>query len=337
MSDYLTEHIETPLVSICCFTYNMQQYLRETLEGFLMQRTTFTYEIIIHDDASTDDTRKIIEEYVSMFPHIFKPIFQIENQHSVSGFNFQYTTVYPKAKGKYIAFCDGDDYWIDPLKLQKQVDFLEANSDFGLVHTKTAKYNEKIEAFKGTMGFEFKDFEELVTECTIVHSSVCYLNSLMKRYIEEVRPHKKENWTSNDFSVWLFFIQHSKIKLLEDITTVYRVRTESISHINNDFKRLKFSEGVYSIVDYYLSTTNIRNEKKIRARYYSNMIKMYFLTKHIPGIRQSAKVFYDANDWFNILWIGITLPLYYSRFMIKASYRVRSLLFDLFNIYPIRK
>ncbi len=338
MNNSQSENLLTPLVSICCLTYNMQEYIKQTLESLLMQRTTFKYEIIIHDDASTDKTKKIIEEYVANFPHIIKPIYQKENQHSKSGFNFHYENVFPKAVGKYVAFCDGDDFWIDPLKLQKQVDFLESNPNYGLVHTKAVTFDESTKRFKNIAGHEFKDIEELITENTVLHSSVCYRNNLAKQYLEEVRPQERTNWTTNDFSIWIFIMQHSKIKLLDDITTFYRIRSESISHKNDDLKRLHFSEGVYDIVDYYLTTySEVKDERKIRARYYSDMIKMYFLTRQWYGIKQSAKMFYSANDWLNLLWIGTTFPFIYSRFMIKANYRLRSLLFDLLNIYPIRK
>lgn len=330
--------IQKPLVSICCLTYNMEKYIEQTIESLLMQRTTFPYEIIIHDDASTDNTKKIIEEYALKYPDIIKPLFQEENQHSKTGFRFQYKDVFPITHGKYIAYCDGDDYWIDPMKVQKQVDFLESNPDYGLVHTKAVKYYEKSGMFEDTAGHKFNDFEELITECTVVHSSTCYRTGLMKQYIEEVRPEERTNWSTNDFPVWLWFIQHSKVKLLEDITTVYRQRGESISHISDDFKRLRFSEGVYDIVDYFLSENKIlKNEKKIRARYYSNMISIYFLTRKWDGVRKSTKIFYNANDWLNLLWIAITLPFSFSKFMIKGSYRVRSMVFNLFNIYPIKE
>lgn len=332
------KNIEIPLVSVCCLTYNMQEYVKQAIESILMQRTTFVYEIIIHDDASTDDTREIIEEYVASFPHIIRPIYQEENKYSKTGFKFHYEEVIPMANGKYIAFCDGDDYWIDPLKLQKQVDFLESNPDYGMVHTKAVKFREYQNIFKDSAGFDFENIEELLTECTVLHSSVCYLNSLAMQYLKEIKPQEKQNWTTNDFPMWLFFIQHYKIKLLEDITTVYRERSESVSHIGDDIKRLQFSEGVYDIVDFYLNQfQNITNENKIRARYYSDMIKMYFLTRRWDDIRKSAKIFYRANDWLNIFWIGITLPFFYSTFMVKASYKIRSMVFDLFNIYPIRK
>lgn len=116
-----------PLVSVCCITYNQEKYVEETLKGFLIQKTSFPIEILIHDDASTDNTAKILRKYEEMDDRI-SVIYQTENKYSKGEKPF-IKYLFPKAKGKYIAMCEGDDYWTDPLKLRKQVDFLEENDD----------------------------------------------------------------------------------------------------------------------------------------------------------------------------------------------------------------
>lgn len=120
---------ERPLmVSIRCCTYNQEKYIRDALEGFVMQKTNFRFEAIVHDDVSTDGTADIIREYAEKYPDIIKPIYETENQHSKHDGSL--TRIMDAAcTGKYIAYCEGDDYWIDPLKLQKQVDFLEAHPE----------------------------------------------------------------------------------------------------------------------------------------------------------------------------------------------------------------
>lgn len=117
---------ENVMVSICCITYNQKDYIKDALDSFLMQKTNFEYEVIIHDDASTDGTTEIIKEYAKKYPNIIKPIFEEENQYSkgvkrILNFNFAV------AKGKYIALCEGDDYWTDETKLQMQVDYMNKN------------------------------------------------------------------------------------------------------------------------------------------------------------------------------------------------------------------
>ena len=329
---------KNPLVSICLFVYNQEKYFRQAIESLLMQRASFSYEIIVHDDASTDNTKVIIEEYVLNFPHIIKPIFQQQNKYSLYGMSYLIKYVTSKAKGEYIALCAGDDYWIDPLKVQKQVGFLESNPDYGLVHTRAVKFSEDKGVFEGIHGARVDNLEDLLTECSMAALTVCLRSNLVRKYFEEIKPEEHKTWTTEDFPMWVWFMRHSKFKFLEDYTSVYRTRLGSVSHVEDDYKRLVFSEGVYDIVDYYLKKyEDVNKSEKIRARYYSNMISMYFLTKRWDGIRTSIKVFSDANDWLNLLWIGITLPFFYSRFLVKASYRVRNMIFNLFNIYPIRK
>ena len=115
-------------VSICCAVYNHEKYLRKCLEGFLKQKTNFKFEILIHDDASTDHSAEIIQEYEKRYPDIIKPIYQIENQYS-KGVKIGWKYQYPRANGRYIALCEGDDYWCDETKLQRQYEEMEKNKN----------------------------------------------------------------------------------------------------------------------------------------------------------------------------------------------------------------
>lgn len=120
---------EEILVSVYCLTYNQEKYIRDALEGFVNQKTDFLYEVWVHDDASQDATPQIIKEYAARYPQIIKPILQMENQYSKGVKIFQ-THILPKVNGKYVAVCEGDDYWCDVDKLQKQVDFMEAHQEY---------------------------------------------------------------------------------------------------------------------------------------------------------------------------------------------------------------
>src|SRR5690554_3455489 len=135
------------LLSICCITYNHENYISQAIEGFLAQKTSFNFEIIIHDDASTDATASIVKKYEQEHPNLIKAIYQKENQYS-QGIKPWPNFVFPITRGKYIALCEGDDYWTDPYKLQKQVDFLEANKDFIICLHDTIEVNEKGEFLK---------------------------------------------------------------------------------------------------------------------------------------------------------------------------------------------
>lgn len=128
-----------PLVSVCCITYNHASFIRKSLEGMLMQQTTFPIEILVHDDCSTDGTTEIVQEYAAKYSDKIFPLYESENQYSkgvwVDRFNYR------RARGKYIAYCEGDDYWTDPLKLQKQVDFMEMHPEYSVCFTRCKHQN----------------------------------------------------------------------------------------------------------------------------------------------------------------------------------------------------
>ena len=129
------------LVSILCTAYNHEQYIRSALESFVSQKTNFAFEVLVNDDASSDGTAAIIREYEEKYPEIIRPFYQVENQFS-KGIGYIYENIfYPNARGKYFAFCEGDDYWTDESKLQRQADFLESHPDYSAcVHNTTLHY-----------------------------------------------------------------------------------------------------------------------------------------------------------------------------------------------------
>ena len=129
-----------PKVTIGCITFNQHEYIEQTLKGFLMQETDFPFEILIHDDASTDGTAEILRAYEARYPQLIRTICQTENQHTL-GRGITGSFIFPNVRGDYVALCEGDDYWTDPLKLQKQVGALERNADCNLcVHPVRKKH-----------------------------------------------------------------------------------------------------------------------------------------------------------------------------------------------------
>ena len=144
----MPESEEKPLVVIRCLVYNHEPYLRDCLEGFVMQQTSFPFVAVVHDDCSTDGSAAIIREYAEKHPHIIKPVYETENQYSKRDGSLGRTMdeACGKFGAKYYAQCEGDDYWTDPRKLQKQVDFLENHPDYTMVccncemHTPTEKF-----------------------------------------------------------------------------------------------------------------------------------------------------------------------------------------------------
>lgn len=144
--EYIAEVCERikPLVVIRCATYNHEPFIRDALEGFVMQKTDFPFVAIIHDDASTDGTAVILREYAERYPQIILPIFEEENQYSKHDGSIRriMNAACEISGAKYIALCEGDDYWTNEHKLQKQVDFLESHPDYSLVFHNAVKHWE---------------------------------------------------------------------------------------------------------------------------------------------------------------------------------------------------
>lgn len=132
--------MKTPLVSICCITYNHAPFIRQSLEAMLMQEGV-DYEILIHDDCSTDGTTEIVKEYAAKYPDKIFPMYESESLYKKVGLAGIDVPNYERAKGKYIAYCEGDDVWTDPLKLQKQVVFMEEHPDCSVCFTDFENYD----------------------------------------------------------------------------------------------------------------------------------------------------------------------------------------------------
>jgi len=155
---------DLPLVSISCITFNHSKYVRQCFDGFLMQKTDFKFEVVVHDDASTDGTKEIIEEYTNKYPDIFFPMYQKENQYSkgVRGIMMRYNI--PRCRGKYIAFCEGDDYWIDSFKLQKQFDFMEKNDNYSICFTRFKTLTQDSQIITEDLNSKYFKIDDLFIE-----------------------------------------------------------------------------------------------------------------------------------------------------------------------------
>jgi len=233
-----------PLVSICCLTYNHEPYIRQCLDGFMMQKTDFSFEVLIHDDASTDGTTNIIKEYEAKYPNIIKPIYQTENQYSkgVSPSIIQYFC----AIGKYIAPCEGDDYWTDPYKLQKQVDFLERNLDFvGCFHNTEERYEEPDQASflycnfnNQIISFQDLSYRNLIPTCSVVYRRVPFME-----FPEWYKQLKVKDWTLH-----LLNAQFGNFWYIPKIMGVHRLHKSSTWALQDHQKNVKYIEHVYNIM-----------------------------------------------------------------------------------------
>ncbi len=219
---------EVPLVSIVCPAYNHAKFISKALDGFIMQKTNFPFEIIVHDDASTDNTVAIVKEYEVKYPQLFSNIYQKENQFSIAIGNVS-TITYHAARGKYIALCEGDDYWTDPLKLQKQVNALESNSDCSFCFTNVLKLTQKTGELVSvaipnvTNGrIIFKSYIErggYIPTLTVMFKTSCLPNPLPAFFMNAI----KQDWLT-----FLLLLKKGDGIYLDEVMGVYRYHDKSI-------------------------------------------------------------------------------------------------------------
>jgi len=213
--------IASPLASICTRTYNNEKFLPETLDSILMQETNFPFEMIVDDDCSSDKTAEVLKEYMKKFPNIIKTNLRKKNV----GLRINFVENLQRAKGKFIALCDGDDYWTDSLHLQKQVNFLQKNDDYVLAYTAMETFHEEGTAERNVIcGTGDKESLELQKHLLGTGScTVCFRNlDIIQNY-----PFEYHCSPSNDHFLWSILGEFGKGKFLSDISAVkYRLHND---------------------------------------------------------------------------------------------------------------
>lgn len=247
---------DLPLVSICCISYNHENFIAKCLDGFIMQKCSFKYEILINDDASNDNTAAIIREYEKKYPEILKPLYQTENQYSL-GVRPMNQFNWSRSKAKYIAMCEGDDYWTDPYKLQKQVNYLQKNNDCSLVFTNYSNQydNNKLISNKKISDYSFSGIFKANPIRTV---SCCF----RKNYLDELMRTLSQSHAFIDFSIFLFMAYKGKIGLINEDTCVYRYHYSSVTHSRKIETKLNFIKAKFEIRNYFLENFSIDSNLK---------------------------------------------------------------------------
>lgn len=235
-----------PLVSIRCATFNHENYISNALDGFLKQETNFPFEIIVHDDASTDRTASIIKEYEQKFPNIIKPIYETENQYSKHNGSIR-DIITAACKGKYFAFCEGDDYWTAPNKLQMQVNWLESHPDYTMCfhRSKIIKESEAHCSLKCD-SIENRDYSatELFQEWIVPTASICIRKEVLAYPIKH-----PEKILNGDIILVEKAAHTGKVRGFKDTMAVYRVHANGITYDSTKKKeRLKKYPGHYKCI-----------------------------------------------------------------------------------------
>lgn len=245
-------------VSISCITYNHEKYISDAIESFLMQKTSFNFEILIYDDASTDGTADIIREYERKYPSVIKPIYQIENQYSkgkrVARFNFE------RAKGKYIADCEGDDYWTDPEKLQKQFDFMESHQDYSMcVHN--AYIVNKDKEIKMCHNPTKRSRKFSTKEIIYGGGGLFVTSSMFARAEYKNLPAFYDNAPVGDYPYMIWLSLQGNIYYMNECMSAYRVGLEG-SWTNREVSTIDKKKSHYNQISNMLDEINLYTQYK---------------------------------------------------------------------------
>ncbi|MBQ8672675.1 MAG: glycosyltransferase [Bacteroides sp.] len=277
------------MVTIRCLAYNHEPYIRQCLEGFVMQKTNFRFEAIVHDDASTDGTAAIIREYAEKYPDIIKPIFETENQYSKR--DGSVTRIMNAQKhGKYVAMCEGDDYWIDPLKLQKQVDFLEENLEYSLCFHRVKTTYEK--GCNGKDVFAHVRPGEYTLDYILRRWTVPTGSMLFRKEILAHTP-KNPDFKYGDNVLLLTCFSQGKVYCIDGVLGVYR---RHFGGWTMNKPRVALSKEQYvhinALIDSFSNLSlDYLNEKKISYAAYIQVYDEELSTEWKQKIRHDFKLF----------------------------------------------
>ena len=255
------------MVSVICVTYNQSKYIEETLNSMINQITNFRYEIIIHDDCSTDGTVEIIKKYEDKYPDIIKPIFEEENQYSLG--NEILDICFKKSRGKYIALCDGDDFWCDQNKLQKQFDFMESKEKCSLV-TSEYKVLSEIDNRYYPIKNSYKQGTSYSTREIISGDGSLFCTNTMffrSKYVRDL-PSFYYNAPIKDFPLTIFLSLKGEVYCINDVMSVYRKNaigswSNNMSSGNYTIKQNKFFHQLKNMFDEIKTYTNHKFDKEI--------------------------------------------------------------------------
>lgn len=231
----VVESIPNPLVTVRTSTYQHGAFIKDCIKGVLMQKTTFPFEFIIGEDFSTDGTREIVFDYARKYPNIIRVVTADYNV----GMRANGVRCERRARGKYIALCEGDDYWTDPLKLQKQVEFLERNPEYGLVYTDVDFYNQNKRTFLRSVFMNKHIYQSTDFEDHLIHAG--YLAPSTWLFRKEIIINLEfGNHTDGSFALMLEIYNQTKVYFLNEVTAVYRISDGTASRPKDIKKKLNY-------------------------------------------------------------------------------------------------
>ena len=264
-----------PLVSVCMTTYNHEKFISQAIESMLSQRTTFDVEVVIGEDCSTDNTLAICKEYEAQYPDRVRVI---ASEHNI-GMHANYRRTIEACRGKYIAMCDGDDWFTDENKLQIQVEQLE-NSGAAMCYTRSERRGEDGSSAIYPEGRLHSSIGDMLILNTAENCTTLALKSKILDYYNEVKPETK-GWLTDDLPMWLWFAATQKIVAIDRVTAVHRVLATSVSHSVQWQKQLDFCYSLDSIMLWFDAHYNNSLLRHLLARRRQNRA-LWLLSYHGP-------------------------------------------------------
>lgn len=301
---------EKPLVSIVCFTYNHADYIKDCLDGFLKQKTTFSFEVIVHDDASTDGAQDIIRAYEEKYPAIIKPIFHSENQY-FKGIKPSTSRLLPKLRGEYVAMCEGDDFWMDTNKLQDQVEILESEMDCMGVFTNFCvidKENTVIKKEGFDLQLEYVDHLEILKRTTPKTLTVV----MRKSGIPIDMPKAYSKVKNADLFTHSMVSRKGPYKYLNRVTGAYRVHSGGIwSEIGKEERFKSQINTSLQLLRFYKTTEEVNAIRYRLKQACDGLIKYYGTNSKV-----SLMLYYQLKKRLSIFSAPIS---YWFKKLIKIS------------------
>lgn len=239
------------MVCIHCLTYNQEAFIEDTLKGFVMQRTNFPFIAVAVDDFSTDRTAEIIRRYEKEYPSIIKGVYLQENYYSQRKTKKPFVDPYDES-AKYVALCEGDDYWTDPFKLQKQVDFLETHNDFVMCCTAFTITYERREDEKVIVR---SDKDEILVDDLLREYWIGTLTTLFRRDVFAAYKPPFSDLPMGDLPLWGHMALQGRIGYIPDITANYRQLTSSACHFVDPQKQYAFQIEAMRVREYFAQVT----------------------------------------------------------------------------------
>lgn len=319
-------------VNVIVLTYNQEGIITQTIESIVSQETAFNFDIIIGEDGSTDSTLNIILNLQKKYSNKIRIISSNRNR----GMYANFLNCIKQLDAEFIAICDGDDYWVDSKKLQKQIDFLDKNKDFSLVGTLCKYLDVATNKFKEPNVFNEKyreyTFQEILSKNPFTTSTVVYRKFLLDDFLKFYNQNNNHLNSFLDYTLWIYFSYKSKCAILNNITTVYRLSPTNFSQNPALIKRWEFQLYFYNQFKFYIAALPKISQVTINKATYCKAKQLYILALYNSDdaiLAEFEAVFLKQRDYvrYFLLKISRTFPQIiilaknYEKLIIKINFK----------------